>query len=123
VRPAAHQDNRSDESSPDRPSRCGLYQDEAMAAIPGRDASGIENFEADPKWKWEESTDSQRAHAVLAGVLLIGALPWSQQFGFSSMLYLTSLAVCTIYIGAHKGLTTGMRQQLSIKEVGLLLWI
>ena len=69
------------------------------------------------RWKWVESADSQRAHAALAGVLILGALPWAQQFSTTSIFYFASLAVCTIYIGAHKSLSGGPRQQLSMKEV------
>lgn len=71
----------------------------------------------DDRWKWVESADGQRAHAALAGVLILGALPWAQQFSTTSIFYFASLAVCTIYIGAHKSLSGGPRQQLSMKEV------
>ena len=69
------------------------------------------------QWRWEDSQDAQYAYLAFASVLAVGMVPWAQPFKTSSVFYFTSLAVCTIYIGAHKGLTTGMRQQLSVKEV------
>lgn len=69
------------------------------------------------EWKWAESVDSQRAYAALASTLLLGTLPWLQQYNISSVCYFCALAVCTIYIGAHKGLASGLRAQISMKEV------
>ena len=82
-------------------------------------AGGAPQPDADPeaKWLWQDSADSQRAHAILAAVLLLGAQPWCQQFKTGSIFYFAALAVTTIYIGSHKGLTTDLRQQLSVKEV------
>ncbi len=60
-----------------------------------------------------------RAYAVLMGVLAAGNLPLLQSNNLLDLPYFISLAVCTIYIGAHRGLTTKQRQQISMKE-GLL---
>jgi hypothetical protein len=73
------------------------------------------------QWKWADSADSQRAYAALAGTLLLGTLPWVQQYNVSSVCYFCALAVCTIYIGAHKGLSSGLQYQISMKEVLLLV--
>ncbi len=60
-----------------------------------------------------------RAYAIFLGVLAAGNLPIMQQHQLLDLPYFISLAVCTIYIGAHRGLTTKQRQQISMKE-GLL---
>jgi len=72
-------------------------------------------------WKWEESKDALVAYGVLAGVLGAGALNTSllRSDNSSDLFYFVALAVTTQYIGAHRGLTTQQRQQISIKE-GLL---
>lgn len=81
------------------------------------EVAAVAEAEIENRWLWQDSSDSQRAHAILAAVLLLGAQPWSQQFKAGSIFYFTALAVCTIYIGTHKGLTTDLRQHLSVKEV------
>jgi hypothetical protein len=69
-----------------------------------------------PRWDWTQTWDAQRAHIALLVVLLAGSTPVAQSWSMSAMVYLMSLAVCTIYIGSHKGLTTAARQQVSVKE-------
>ena len=99
-------------------------------------------------WKWEESDDSTLAYGVMAMVLAAGALPPVQVSpgGFSvratdtspamnikfhliglpaqanqlaDLPYFISLALATMYIGAHRGLTTNQRQMISLKESAL----
>lgn len=99
-------------------------------------------------WKWEESDDSTVAYSVMAMVLAAGALPpvqvkmctpgggvvattWcghlahmisqshSQANQLADLPYFTSLALATMYIGAHRGLTTNQRQMISLKEGAL----
>lgn len=71
-------------------------------------------------WKWKDSSDAQRAYLALAAVLAVGTDMSVQGFGNASLFYFVSLAVCTIYIGAHKGVTTPNQQQISFKQVCLL---
>ena len=40
-----------------------------------------------------------------------------QELRFADMPYFVGLATMTIYIGAHRGLTTKLRQQISLREV------
>lgn len=71
---------------------------------------------SEPSWKWEESNDGVMAYTILFGILGAGALPQLHTTHLADLPYFISLAVMTIYIGAHRGLTTKQRQQLSIKE-------
>ena len=73
------------------------------------------------RWIWEDSGDAQRAHLVLLGILAAGTIPELQEVNNIELFYFISLAVCTIYIGAHKGLTTIVRQQITFREVGAKL--
>ena len=70
-----------------------------------------------PEWRWQDTFDAQRAHAVLLSVLLIGALPWTHQFKPACLVYFVAIAICTVYIGAHRGLTPQVRTQLSFQGV------
>lgn len=70
-----------------------------------------------PAWRWEESDDAVRAYGSLVGLLLIGNLPFLHSSKLADLPYFVGLALVTIYIGAHRGLTTRQRQQISIKEV------
>ena len=70
-------------------------------------------------WRWEDSSDAVRTYAVFLGVLVAGMIPSLQANKFADLPYFISLAVCTIYIGAHRGLNANQRQQINFKE-GLL---
>jgi hypothetical protein len=70
-----------------------------------------------PPWKWEDSDDAVKAYVALFAMLMLGQLPAAQQSGAFDIFYFLTLAVMTIYIGAHRGLTTDQRQQLNLKEV------
>lgn len=67
-------------------------------------------------WRWEESADAQRTYAVFLGVLLAGLLPFLQTTKLADLPYFISLAVTTIYIGAHRGLNSKQRQQITLKQ-------
>ncbi|EFN51135.1 hypothetical protein CHLNCDRAFT_141337 [Chlorella variabilis] len=84
--------------------------DTAMAAV--------SPFEQ-PVWRWEESPDALRAYGAFFGILLLGLIPAVQDNRYSDLPYFLGLASLTIYIGAHRGLNSRQRQQISIKE-GLL---
>ena len=70
-------------------------------------------------WKWEDSSDSLTAYGVLFSLLVVGNVPALKSSDISDLPYFIGLAVTTVYIGAHRALTTTQRQQLSIKEGAL----
>ena len=70
-----------------------------------------------PSWMWEDSRDAFTAYGVLVGILGFGSLPFMWDIKSIDLPYFIGLAVTTIYIGAHKGLTTKNRQQITMKEV------
>lgn len=69
----------------------------------------------DGKWRWEESQDAVVAYGVLMGVLAAGTIPVVTSQQWADLPYFIALALCTQYIGAHRGLTTKQRQQISLK--------
>ncbi|KAL4527148.1 hypothetical protein Ndes2437A_g02327 [Nannochloris sp. 'desiccata'] len=75
----------------------------------------------DPKsaatiWRWEDSTDAVKTYGVFLGVLAAGTLPALQGNKLADLPYFISLAICTIYIGAHRGLNFKQRQQINLRE-------
>ncbi|GIL71574.1 hypothetical protein Vretifemale_2115, partial [Volvox reticuliferus] len=70
----------------------------------------------DNAWHWEESDDAVRAYSSLVMLLALGNLPVLHGTKLADLPYFVGLALVTIYIGAHRGLTTRQRQQISIKE-------
>jgi minor histocompatibility antigen H13 len=68
-------------------------------------------------WKWENSQDAVKAYTALLGFLALGQIPALRHVRFVDLPYFIGLASMTIYIGAHRGLCTKVRQQISIKEV------
>eukprot|EP00877_Chromochloris_zofingiensis_P002263 jgi/Chrzof1/12037/Cz06g19010.t1 len=67
-------------------------------------------------WLWEESDDALQAYGAFFGLLGIGQLQFLYSQKWADLPYFIGLAVMTIYIGAHRGLTTKQRQQITIKE-------
>ena len=70
-------------------------------------------------WRWEDSADAQRTYAVFFAVLVAGMVPWMQSTKLADIFYFISLAVTTIYIGAHRGLNNKQRQQITLKQGAL----
>jgi minor histocompatibility antigen H13 len=70
-------------------------------------------------WQWDGSPDALRTYAVFLGVLGIGAIPTLESFKYADLVYFISLALSTIYIGAHRGLNSRQRQEIDFRE-GLL---
>lgn len=68
------------------------------------------------EWKWEESGDALLSYGVLAGTLALGASGWLSGFRDGDLPYFIALAICTIYIGAHRGLTSKTRQNISLGQ-------
>lgn len=72
-----------------------------------------------PAWRWENSEDAIKAYTALLGFLALGQVPALRQVRYVDLPYFIGLASMTIYIGAHRGLCTKVRQQISIKEGAL----
>ena len=51
-------------------------------------------------------------------MLALGAVPAMRGQQLADLPYFISLAVVTIYIGAHRGLGSKQRQSISLREVG-----
>ena len=84
---------------------------DVAASIPPADPNAPTSI-----WRWENSADAVRTYAVFLGVLLLGTMPSLQSNKFADLPYFISLAVCTIYIGAHRGLNASHRQQINLRE-------
>ena len=68
-------------------------------------------------WKWEQTGDAVGAYGALALTLALGESGWLSRLGPAGDLpYFMALAACTIYIGAHRGLTSKTRQTLSLGQ-------
>lgn len=67
-------------------------------------------------WRWEESDDARRTYTVFLAILLLGTQPLFQTGKIGDLFYFISLAVTTIYIGAHKGLNAKHRQSINLKQ-------
>jgi minor histocompatibility antigen H13 len=72
------------------------------------------NGNGNGNWKWEQSDDSVKSYAALVSVLAIGAIPQVQTNAVADLPYFISLAICTLYIGSHKALTTDQRQMINM---------
>ena len=68
-------------------------------------------------WEWKNSEDAVKAYTALLGFLALGQIPAMRHVKYVDLPYFIGLASMTIYIGAHRGLCTKVRQQISIKEV------
>ncbi|GFR42654.1 hypothetical protein Agub_g3591, partial [Astrephomene gubernaculifera] len=89
------------------------------ATAPSTTSSSNENTTGSTDWRWEASDDAVRAYGSLVALLLAGSLPVFHSAKMADVPYFVGLALTTIYIGAHKGLTTRQRQQISLKEGAL----
>ena len=69
-------------------------------------------------WEWKNSEDALKAYTALLGFLALGQIPAMRHVKYADLPYFIGLATMTIYIGAHRGLCTKVRQQITIKEVG-----
>ncbi|KAK9808724.1 hypothetical protein WJX72_002527 [[Myrmecia] bisecta] len=72
-----------------------------------------------PVWRWEESQDALKAYGLFLGVLAIGVIPGLRELRFVELPYFVGLAALTIYIGAHRGLSTKIRQQITLEQGAL----
>jgi minor histocompatibility antigen H13 len=67
-------------------------------------------------WRWEESDDALRTYAAFLLVLGVGSLPALHSWHLADLPYFISLALITIYCGAHRGLNAKQRQQINLRE-------
>ena len=67
-------------------------------------------------WQWSESRDAVQTYSVFVGILLCGLIPEFQMSKVGDLIYFVSLAVTTIYIGAHRGLNFKERQTITLKQ-------
>ena len=67
-------------------------------------------------WQWSESKDAVKTYSVFVGILLCGLIPEFQMSKVGDLVYFVSLAVTTIYIGAHRGLNSKERQTITLKQ-------
>ena len=72
-------------------------------------------------WEWKNSEDALKAYTAFLGFLALGQIPAMRQVKYADLPYFIGLASMTIYIGAHRGLCTKVRQQISIKEVSTIV--
>lgn len=71
-----------------------------------------------PRWKWENSDDAVGAYGALLAILGAGALaPGLHSVPWADLPYFVGLAATTIYIGAHRAVTSGVQQKITIREV------
>ncbi|KAL3154845.1 hypothetical protein ABBQ38_011386 [Trebouxia sp. C0009 RCD-2024] len=80
---------------------------------------GVSHKPSKPAWEWKNSEDSLRAYTALLGFLALGQIPALRTVKYADLPYFIGLASMTIYIGAHRGLCTKVRQQITIKEGAL----
>ncbi|CAL5218425.1 g103 [Coccomyxa viridis] len=73
----------------------------------------------DTPWRWVDSEDALRTYIVFFGILLAGELPLLKGVQYADLPYFVGLATLTIYIGAHRGLSSRNRQQLSMQQSAL----
>eukprot|EP00775_Hariotina_reticulata_P010035 gene10035-10191_t len=65
---------------------------------------------------WEKTEGGTQAYGALFLWLLLGNVTALQQWHAADFIYFVGLAVLTVYIGAHKGLTSRSKQQLQLRE-------
>ena len=69
-----------------------------------------------PAWRWEASEDAQWAYGAFFALLAAGQVPAVQTLRLADLPYFMGLATLTIYIGAHRGLASKARQQISLRQ-------
>ncbi|KAK9827238.1 hypothetical protein WJX81_001559 [Elliptochloris bilobata] len=70
-------------------------------------------------WRWEASEDAQWAYGAFFATLALGQVPPLQALRLADLPYFMGLATLTIYIGAHRGLASKARQQISLRQGAL----
>ena len=80
-----------------------------------RDVNSGGNSSVKP-WRWEETIDAQTTYLVFILVLALGNVPQVQEWKAADIPYFISLALITMYAGAHRSLNSRQRQQINLRE-------
>ena len=67
-------------------------------------------------WRWSETDDAVATYAAFAIVLALGNVSQIQSMSQSGLIYFISLAVITIYMGAHRGLSSKERARITLNS-------
>ena len=71
-----------------------------------------------PRFEWDPS-DALASHAVLLGVLALGSTPWLQDQRYGYVPYFAALALCSVYVGAHRGVAREDRENLTLAQTAV----
>lgn len=89
---------------------------------PQGDEEGDANDDEDgdlPEFVWDPD-DALFAYGSLAAVLAVGTTPWLQDQRYGYVPYFLGLALCSMYIASHRGLTREDRQNFDLRQTALL---
>ena len=67
-------------------------------------------------WRWADTDDALVTYGALAAVLVLGNVPQIQSMSQSGLIYFVSLAMITIYMGAHRGINSKERARIDFKN-------
>ena len=81
-------------------------------------SSASSSASSSPRFEWDPS-DALASHAVLLGVLALGATPWLQDQRYGYVPYFAALALCSVYVGAHRGLAREDRENLTLAQTAV----
>ncbi|CAK0737011.1 hypothetical protein CVIRNUC_000840 [Coccomyxa viridis] len=113
---------REEQSQQDEAESESLSQEGLSNGVNGAHSNGSQPEDAqgqEAPWRWVESADALRTYLVFFGILLAGELPLLKGVQYADLPYFVGLATLTIYIGAHRGLSSRNRQQLSMQQSAL----
>lgn len=82
------------------------------------DANDDEDGEDLPEFVWDPD-DALFAYGSLAAVLAVGTTPWLQDQRYGYVPYFLGLALCSMYIASHRGLTRQDRETFGLRQTAL----
>lgn len=82
------------------------------------DANDDEDGEDLPEFVWDPD-DALFAYGSLAAVLAVGTTPWLQDQRYGYVPYFLGLALCSVYIASHRGLTRQDRETFGLRQTAL----
>lgn len=89
---------------------------ESEGSGPERDEEDDTNDDAEFVW---DPDDALFAYGSLAAVLAVGTTPWLQDQRYGYVPYFLGLALCSMYIASHRGLTREDRETFGLKQTAL----
>ena len=113
--------NRSiDGANPQRlPTRKSDRKSEGSGDEEGDEEGDANDDEGDfPEFVWDPD-DALFAYGSLAAVLAVGTTPWLQDQRYGYVPYFLGLALCSMYIASHRGLTREDRETFGLKQTAL----